>query len=79
MYWPLSAPRVYAATKSKRKGSPAPDDNKGDEEQAKAEEAATILGLRVSRSGQFFATITAATLIIWQSSVRQQHWQSDRF
>lgn len=79
MYWPLGAPRVYAATKGRRKFTTASDGHKGDEEKAKAEEAPAILGLRVSRNGQFIATLTATTLIIWQSSVGQQHWQLDRF
>ena len=79
MYWPLGAPRVYAATKGRRKNRTASDGHEDDEEQAKADEAPAVLGLRVSRNGQFIATLTATTLIIWQSSVGQQHMQLDRF
>ena len=79
MYWPLGAPQVYAATKGRRKNKTASDGHEGDDEQVTAEEAPAILGLRVSRNGQFIATLTATTLIIWQSSVGQQHWQLDRF
>ena len=79
MYWPLGAPRVYAATKSKRKHSLDSNDNEDEEEQAKAKEAAAVIGLRVSRNGQFFATITATALLIWQTSVGQGQKQSDRF
>ena len=69
MYWPLGAPRVYAATKAKRK---RPREAGTDEalEATNSENAAPLLGHRVSRSGQMFATITTTTLTIWQTSVR---------
>lgn len=83
MYWPLGAPRVYAATKGRRKKSSNSADNIEDEEekaeQTKANEDAAILGLRVSRNGQFFATITSTTLLIWQTSVGQEQSRFDRF
>ena len=80
MYWPLGAPRVYAATKGRRKKSSSSSDNiEDEEEQAKAKEAAAVLGLRVSRNGQFFTTITSTTLLIWQTSVGQEQRQFDRF
>ena len=67
MYWPVGAPRIYAATKSKRK-RPKQDGNE-DTVDAAEEDASALLGHRVSRSGQMFATITATTLTIWQTSV----------
>ena len=79
MYWSLGAPRVYAAAKRRRKHSLDPDGNEDEEEEAKAKEADAVIGLRVSRNGQYFATITATTLLIWQTSVGQGQRQSDRF
>ncbi|MCJ1400729.1 hypothetical protein MMC11_003937 [Xylographa trunciseda] len=65
MYWPLDAPRVYAA----RKVSPTvPPKNRQDRTQKDEEEKySALLGLRVSRNGQHFATITATSLNIWQT------------
>lgn len=68
MYWPLGAPRIYAATKPKRK-KPKQDGTENAVDAAGEEDASALLGHRVSRSGQMFATITATTLIIWQTSV----------
>lgn len=79
MYWPLGAPRVYAAAKRRRKHSLDSNGNEDEEEQANAKEATAVIGLRVSRNGQFFATITATALLIWQTSVGQGQRQSDRF
>ena len=79
MYWPLGAPRVYAAAKRRRKNVSDSNGNEDEEEQAKAKSAAAVVGLRVSRNGQYFATITATTLLIWQTSVGQGQRQSDRF
>ena len=68
MYWPLGAPRVYASTRPRRK---VPELNGVDNSNEKAEgkDPEVLLGLRVSRSGRLFATITAKTLNIWQASV----------
>lgn len=68
MYWPLGAPRVYAATKPHQKLS-QPNGSGNSEEDAVEKDAAVLLGLRVSRSGRLFATITAKALTIWQTSV----------
>lgn len=67
MYWPLGAPRVYAASRKKRK----PSDNSEEKENGEAEEAASrILGLRVARNGHLFITITETALTVWQTAVR---------
>ena len=68
MYWPSGAPRVFAAPKKRRPPSEE-EDEKGQLEEEKVERDTTLCGLRVSRSGQLFATITSTTLDIWQSSV----------
>ena len=66
MYWPLGAPRVYAATRRKRKAS----DNNEEKENSETEEAAShILGLRVARNGHLFITITETALTVWQTAV----------
>ena len=68
MYWPLGAPRVYAAARPRQK--PARTNGTSNSEgEAEVKDATELLGLRVSRSGRLFATITAKTLTIWQSSV----------
>ena len=66
MYWPLGAPRVYAATRRKRKAS---DNNEEKEKGETEEEASHILGLRVARNGHLFITITKTALIVWQTAV----------
>jgi hypothetical protein len=69
MYWPLGAPRIYAAARRRRKASE--DDNKRDDgELLDAKDGAAILALRISRNGQLFVTVTATTLTVWQISVR---------
>ena len=78
MYWPLGAPKVYAAAKRRRK-APEADDGDGEVVEAKAKKAYAILGLQVARNGQVFATVTASALTIWQTSVRTQQRRSDRF
>ena len=78
MYWPLGAPRIYAAAKKRRK-IPEADEKDDDKEKGKVKEGAAIIALRVSRNGQLFATVTATTLTLWQTSVRIRHCQSDRF
>ena len=72
MYWPLGTPRVYAAAKHRRKpvDTKGEDDDEDDDDNDPRDETSTaLLGLRVSRNGQLFATITASTLTVWQSSV----------
>ncbi|MCJ1388668.1 hypothetical protein MMC18_001517 [Xylographa bjoerkii] len=66
MYWPLGAPRVYAA----RKVSPTapPGNGQGGTQEDEEEKFSALLGLQVSRDGQHFATITATSLNIWQTS-----------
>ncbi|MCJ1436274.1 hypothetical protein MMC27_005652 [Xylographa pallens] len=66
MYWPLGAPRVYAARKL---SLPSATENgqKGNQKDEE-EKYSALLGLRVSRNGQHFATITATSLNIWQTS-----------
>ena len=68
MYWPLGAPRVYAASRRKRKSSFGNGEEKEDED-AKDRATATILGLRISRNGHLFATISETALTIWQTAV----------
>ena len=70
MYWPLGAPRVYAATRRKQK-PPVSEDGEEDGENAQ-EKATNILGLCVARNGHLFVTITENTLTVWQTSVRQR-------
>ena len=66
MYWPLGAPRVYAASRRKQKAS----DNNEEKEDGETEEAAShILGLRVARNGHLFITITGTALTVWQTAV----------
>lgn len=67
MYWPLGAPRVFAAPK-KRTPGPRDDDENG-EGVDEYDDDDFLLGLCVSRNGVLFATITATSLNIWQTSV----------
>ena len=68
MYWPLGAPRVYAATRPRPNASQT-DKSSNSEEEAEEKADKVLLGLRVSRSGHLCATVTAKTLSIWQTSV----------
>jgi len=68
MYWPLGAPRVYAASRRRRKTAVRLNDDTEDGEEDEQASSA-ILGLRVSRNGLLFATITRTTLTVWQTSV----------
>lgn len=66
MYWPLGVPRIYAAATKRRKVNGGDDyENEASENQPSA-----LLGLRVSRNGHLFATITTTTMTVWQTSVR---------
>jgi len=66
MYWPLGAPRVYAASRRKRKTA-TPDSNEKEDDEDKT--SINILGLRVARHGHLFVTITDTELTVWQTSV----------
>ncbi|KAL9128023.1 MAG: hypothetical protein Q9217_003217 [Psora testacea] len=67
MYWPLNAPRIYAAQRRKRK--PQTPDTDGHEDADSEDTTDTaILGLRVARGGHLFTTITKTTLTVWQTS-----------
>ena len=68
MYWPLGAPRVYAASRRRRKPRLEADDEKADDEPENTE-SRSILGLRVARHGHLFVTITDTALTVWQTSV----------
>lgn len=72
MYWPLGAPRIYAYGRRKRKTVHQPTE--GRENEGSADETPeNVLGLRVSRNGHLFATITETALIIWQTNVSAHH------
>ena len=75
MYWPLGAPRVYAADRRKRK-PPTPEYEEEGSEDGE-EKVTSILGLRVARNGHLFVTITETTLTVWQTSVRIHHRNVD--
>lgn len=68
MYWPLGAPKIYAAHRRKRKAHDdddrADDDSEGEEQSDEA-----LTGLQVSRHGRRFTTITETALSVWQVSV----------
>ena len=73
MYWPLGAPKVYAAARRKRKSSASENEEKDSEDVEDVKEKATsILGLRVARNGHLFVTITKNSLTVWQTSVRRE-------
>ncbi|KAL9098869.1 MAG: hypothetical protein Q9163_005546 [Psora crenata] len=66
MYWPLGAPRIYAASRRKRRSQATDNEEK---ETAESEESdGVILDLRVARNGHLFTTITETTLTVWQTS-----------
>lgn len=72
MYWPLGAPRIYAYSRKRRKSLPQlPEGRDGEVDTDNA--SRNVLGLRVSRSGHLFATITETALIIWQTNVSARH------
>lgn len=69
MYWPLGVPQIYAAATQRR--NPVRASGDGDyEDEAPENQPSALLGLRVSRNGHLFATITTTTMTIWQTSVR---------
>ena len=74
MYWPLGAPRVYAASRRKRKANGNSDEQEDDEAE---DAAANFLGLRVARNGHLFVTITETALTVWQTAVCEKCWNID--
>ena len=72
MYWPLGAPKVYAAARRKRKSVASENEEKDSEDVEQS-----ILGLRVARNGHLFVTITEDSLTVWQTSVRRECWNID--
>ena len=75
MYWPLGAPKVYAAARRKRKSVASENEEKDSEDVE--QKATSILGLRVARNGHLFVTITEDSLTVWQTSVRRECWGID--
>ncbi|KAL6717855.1 WD40 repeat protein [Lecanora helva] len=67
MYWPLGAPRVYAASRRRRKPPVESNEEKSDVD-SEGTEARNILGLKVARHGHLFITITRTALTVWQTS-----------
>lgn len=78
MYWPLGAPRIYAASRRRRKAS-EDDDKRDDGALVNAKDEDAILALQISRNGQLFVTVTATTLTVWQISVRDTSYWPDGF
>ena len=70
MYWPLGAPRIYAASRRKRKPH-EPDKEDDTESEGETNHNTAVLGLQVARNGHLFTTITDTALTVWQSSVRK--------
>ena len=68
MYWPLGAPRVYAASRRRRK-PPISYEEGGDVDNVEEAGSAKIIGLQVARNGHLFVTITETALFVWQTSV----------
>ena len=66
MYWPIGAPRVYAASRRKTK---IPESGEEKEDGDAEEAASNILGLRLARNGHLFVTITETALAVWQTAV----------
>ena len=80
MYGPCGSPRVYAYSKTpslssilnnRDDGTYQEDISLSDETKRLLEEVDpdSIIDLQVSRSGQLFATITAASVCIWRTRV----------
>lgn len=78
MYWPLGAPRVYAAQQS-TKQTVRSDDEEGNTSEHETKGDASLLGIRVAKNGHYFATITAQTLSIWQTTVSLKSSRFSRF
>ena len=73
MYWPIGAPRIYAASKKKRRYIQQRAGDEEEDEWGNEDASKTILGLCVSRNGHLFASITETALTIWQTNVRKPH------
>lgn len=70
MYWPLGVPQIYAVATRRRNTVRANGDGDYENEASENQHPAALLGLRVSRNGHLFATITTTTMTVWQTSVR---------
>ena len=74
MYWPIGCPQIFGANRPVENSTVGDEEGEGggDNEDAKDFDPAHLLGLRVSRDGRLFATITAIRLTIWQTSVSHE-------
>jgi hypothetical protein len=79
MYWPLGAPRVYAAKKRLRTSSPGSEEELFQNGEEHSVDDGSLLELQISRGGHLFASITSTTLDIWQTSVSFSLCYSYRF
>lgn len=77
MYWPLGAPKIYAAHRRRRKAQDDGGEEDQDSQSEKQDEA--LIGLQVSRQGRRFTTITETTLSVWQTSVSSGEWVANWF
>jgi hypothetical protein len=78
MYWPLGAPQVFAAP-AKRDTLDHYKEDDGQNHVSTTDNETALLGLCVSRNGYLFATISATTLYIWQTSVSDNRSSDRRF
>ncbi len=77
MYWPIGTPQAYGEVEDggdttnilSDDGHAAPEKAKASGDEAKDLKSKNILGLRITRSAQFFVTWTAASFTIWQAKV----------
>ena len=69
MYWPIGAPRIYASSRKKRRPVQQGAGDEEEDESSGESAAKTVLGLRISRNGHLFATITETALTVWQTNV----------
>lgn len=74
MYWPIGAPKIYAAHKHRACGkaevvSQDGLDESTEEGQADGHDEQEIIDVRLARGGHLFATITHSSLSIWQTKV----------
>lgn len=71
MYWPIGAPKIYAAHKhtARSKGEDFSHDGLDESAngQAGAHDEQEIVDIRLARGGHLFATITRSSLSIWQT------------
>ncbi|KAI9738573.1 MAG: hypothetical protein M1834_008077 [Cirrosporium novae-zelandiae] len=73
MYWPYGVPRIYAPSNIPKQGLELESVIEGAATEVNSNvsppvhDDGTIVGLRASRSGHVFATITKTSLTVWQS------------